>query len=89
MSDKEPLSYFRNSTIFLAPNVTQGVILHTPPVPELQDEEWLALAQFDGYAVIPIEAYRALRIFEQLFAFYKQVGDGQICPDCGKARLTA
>ena len=54
----------------------RGIILHTPPVPELQEEEWLALAQIDGYAVIPIEAYHALQFEEQLCAFYYQVSGG-------------
>ena len=73
---KEPLSYARNIAYFIHPNATQGIILRTPPVPELMDEEELVLAQIDGYALIPIEPYRVLNIEEQLCAFYKQIGEG-------------
>ncbi len=69
----QPLSYFRNSTIYLKPGADQGIILRTPPVSELQKEEELVLAQIDGYALIPIDAYQSLNISEQLWAFYNQV----------------
>ena len=69
-------SYARNVEYFLKPDATQGIILRTPPVSELWDEEELVLAQIDGYAIIPLEAYRALKISEQLWAFYYEVGDG-------------
>ena len=71
----KPLSYKRNCKVWLKPDDI-AVFLHTPPVPELWDEKELYLARLDGYAIIPLEAYKDLNISEQVWAFYNKVGDG-------------
>ena len=82
INKNEPLSYFRNFVFHPNKNNTGIVLRLVREFDRIEDilaqEESVCLAQIDGYAIIPIEDYHALNIFDQLRALDKQVSDGQI-----------